>query len=77
MKTARKPPPRPRGGLPLVLDQSLLREASLRSTGANVHAVRGVSGLYVMAQRDAMRGEFETAERRLRQFVATGCLQPA
>ncbi len=59
---------------PLVLDQSLLREASLRSTGANVHAVRGLAGLYTLARDAGMRPEFDAVERRLRQFVATGII---
>ncbi len=59
---------------PLVLDQSLLREAALRSTGATVHAVRGLLSLYTISHRAGMRAEFEAAERRLRQFVATGVI---
>ncbi len=59
---------------PLVLDQSLLREASLRSTGATIHAVRGLTGLYAITFHAGMRAEFEAAERRLRQFVATGVI---
>jgi len=58
--------------LPPVLDESLLREASLRSTGATIHAVRGLAGLYTLAHHAGLRPEFESAERRLRQFVATG-----
>ena len=58
----------------LVLDQSLLRQASLRSTGANVHAARGLAGLYTLAHHAGMPAEFEAAERRLRQFVATGII---
>ena len=59
---------------PLVLDQSLLREASLRSTGATVHAVRGLTGLYTLTRDAGMRTQFHEAERRLRQFVRTGII---
>ena len=58
----------------LVLDQSLLRQASLRSTGATIHAVRGLAGLYTIANHAGMQPEFEAAERHLRQFVATGVI---
>ena len=58
----------------LVMDESLLRAASLRSTGATVHAVRGLAGLYTLARDAGTPSEFEAAERRLRQFVATGVL---
>ena len=58
--------------LSLALDQSLLREAALRSTGATVHGVRGLVGLYTLARDAGMPAEFEAAERSLRQFVATG-----
>jgi hypothetical protein len=59
---------------PLALDQSLLRQASLRSTGATVHALRGLVSLYTIAHHAGMPDEFEAVERRLRQFVATGII---
>ena len=58
----------------LVMDESLLRVASLRSTGATVHAVRGLVGPYTLARDADMPAEFEAAERDLRQFVATGVI---
>lgn len=63
--------------IPLSLepDESLLREASLRSSGATVHAVRGLVGAYMLAHAAGMRREFEAAERRLRQFVVTGAIE--
>ena len=63
--------------LSLTLDESLLRQASLRSTGATVHAVRGLAGLYTLACDAGLQAEFEEVERRLRQFVATGIIPEA
>ena len=56
-------------------EESLLREASLRCTGANVHAVRGLVGAYTLAHCAGMRLEFDAAERRLRRFIATGVIE--
>ena len=58
----------------LPLDEALLRKASLRATGATVHAACGLASLYRLAHRAGPQGEFKDCERRLRQFVLTGVI---
>ena len=63
-----------RNPLLLPLDETLLRQASLRATGATVHAACGLASLYRLSHRAGLHHEFKDAERRLRQFVLTGAI---
>ncbi len=59
------------------MDKALVREAQIRSTGANNHRVSQQLAIYCLSTQKRYATLHQMAETKLRSFVATGVISLA